>query len=189
MEDRLSHLHPSEINEAPENPREISSERFAALRYALEADPGMMEARPIIVDARNGEVVCGNMRLRAARELGWEKVPVYLKVFRDDAQRREWMLRDNQEYGTWVPDELAALVQTHEAAGADMSLLGFSQQEIDDLKSIGELSPDMPDSGDAGTDDVHDVYAIVIDCTDEDQQLELLEEFEGRGLKSRALMV
>jgi ParB-like chromosome segregation protein Spo0J len=185
----LSFLHPSEIREAEENPREITDDRFEALKHAMTADPKMMLARPIIVDAKQGDVVAGNMRLRAAKELGWASVPVYVKEFASQAQRREWMLRDNQEYGNWVPDELSKLVLQHEADGADLSLLGFSTQELADLKSLQDSNHDLPATGDAGVDNLVTVWGIVIDCEEEDQQQELLEEFAERGLKCRALMV
>lgn len=185
----ISHVHPSELREAPENPREITAERLAALKFSLEADPDMLEARPIIADVDTGEVVCGNMRLRAAKELGWTNIPVYLKSFSSAAERREWMLRDNQEYGNWVPDELAALVITHRDEGSDLRLLGFADQELKDLLSLSDPDPDLPLTGDAPDDEVPVVYGIVIDCEDEDQQVALLEEFNEKGLNARALMV
>lgn len=187
VEQTLSWVHPSELKEAVENPREIAPDRYAALKHSLQHDPEMMKARPIIVDARRGDVVCGNMRLRACTELGWEKVPVFLKEFESDAQRREWMLRDNQEYGNWVPDELAALVSMHEQEGGDVKLLGFADQELRDLMSLNE--PDLPDDGDAETEDVPTVWGIVIDLDTEEAQQELLEELSERGFKTRALMV
>jgi hypothetical protein len=185
----LSFLHPSEFREAEENPREIAPERFAALKHALDSDPSMMLARPIIVDAKRGDVVAGNMRLRAVSELGWDEVPVYIKEFDSPSQRREWMLRDNQEYGNWVPDELSKLVADHEAAGGDLTLLGFSDQELSDLRSLQVSNHDLPDTGDASSESMPTVWGIVIDCQDEDQQQELLEEFAERGLTCRALMV
>jgi len=181
-------MHPSEIREAEENPREIRPERFEALCYALDADPSMLAARPIIVDAKRGDVVCGNMRLRAARHLGWEQVPVFLHEFTSPAQRREWMVRDNQEYGDWVPDELSRLVSEHADSGADLQLLGFGEQELADLRRLTERGIDQPEP-DAGEDPMPEVWGIVIDCDNEDQQAELLEEFADRGLKTRALMV
>lgn len=184
---QLSFLHVEELQEAPENPRDIRPERFEALKYALQADPTMMLARPVIADVTDRAVVCGNMRLRAVKALGWTRVPTFLHKFEGAAQRREWMLRDNQEYGDYVPSELAALVKQHEAEGADMRLLGFQDQELADLARLGE--PDIPDAGDAAEDEVTAVWGIVIDCEDEAQQGELLEEFAERGLKTRALMV
>jgi hypothetical protein len=101
------------------------------------------------------------------------------------------MLRDNQEYGNWVPDELSRLVTMHESEGGDLRLLGFADQELADLRKIDEGGDgmDLPDAGDADTEDMTTVWGIVIDCTDEDQQQELLEELNERGVKCRALMV
>jgi len=180
-------MHPAELREAEDNPREIRPERFQALKYALNADPSMMEARPVILDARSGEVVCGNMRLRAVLDLGWDEVPVFVKEFDSDAQRREWMIRDNNGYGDWVPDELAQLVALHGSEGGDLKLMGFEDQQLEDLRQLAGTNGDTP--ADAEQDPLPSVWGIVIDCDSADQQAELLEEFAERGLSPRALMV
>lgn len=123
-------LAPETLREADDNPRAISDPRFEDLKKGLEHAPDMMQARPIIVDAERGDVVCGNMRLRAVKELGWPQVPVYFKTFRSEAERTEWMLRDNNEFGGWVPDEVASLVANYVAQGHDGALLGFGEDEI-----------------------------------------------------------
>lgn len=179
----LSDLHVGELHESPDNPREITVEDFEALCYSLAQDPSMLHARPIIATTE-GEVVCGNMRLRAARKLGMETVPTYIKVFDSEAQKREWMLRDNNQFGSWVPDELQALVRQHQAEGQDLRLLGFHQQELRDLLSTSDELP----SEDAPIDDIPIIYGVVIDCDGEEEQASLLEELNERGLKCRALM-
>lgn len=179
----LTELHVGELHESPDNPRSITDEGLRGLMHSLQKDPQMLRARPVIVDVDTGEVVCGNMRLRAARALGWDTVPVYIKKFESDAQRREWMLRDNNEYGQWIPNELQALVRQHEAEGADLQLLGFGQQELRDLLTIPDA--ELPD---APVQDVPVVFGVVIDCDSEDEQAGLLEELAERGLRCRALM-
>lgn len=134
----------SALHGSPDNPREISDERRESLKYSLEHDPDMMKARPIIATL-DGEVVCGNMRLLVCTEdMGWTTGPVYFKDL-TPARKIEWMLRDNQEYGDWVPDELSALV--HRAAtelGADMRLTGFHELEIEELLARACAEPDVP---------------------------------------------
>lgn len=181
----LTTLHVGELHESPDNPREITDEAFEGLKYALEKQPQMLDARPIIATTE-GEVVCGNMRLRAARSLNWEEVPVYVREFESDSEKREWMLRDNNEYGSWVPEELRAMVAQHEAEGADLQLLGFSDQERRDLLQLPD--DDALPGGDEPPEPIPVVFGVVIDCEGEDQQAELLEEFETRGLECRALM-
>lgn len=124
-----------------ENPRSITKERFEALKRALSADPSMMRARPIIalagVDfAKDGTVVGGNMRQRAARELVEEKDESFLAEFPGgkvpafvvqltDAQARQWALRDNNPYGEWEDQALAEFVHQLADQGGDLDLTGF----------------------------------------------------------------
>lgn len=174
MKQGLTYLEPELLREAEDNPRQIRDERFDLLLRALLADPSMLEARPLIADANdvNGSgqyaVVAGNMRLRAIREIlisGQETalsamvaehagVPVYVKAFASDAERREWLLRDNASYGEWVPEELARLLAMHEAEGADVALLGFTGLEAESLLALVAEPPPEPgghgDPDDAG---------------------------------------
>lgn len=131
------------LHESPENPRSVTDERFDALKYSLSKDEEMMPARPIIATV-DGEIVCGNIRHRALGELGRATAPVFIKRFETNAQKREWMLRDNQEYGEWVPAELAALIAAQREEGADLSLLGFDDAETDSLLRLHDSLGDEP---------------------------------------------
>lgn len=137
------------LYEAPDNPRRLSDEARERLRYSLKNAPRMLKLRPIIATPE-GEVVAGNMRLRVAKEEG---VGTWVGVENlTPAERREWMVRDNQGYGEWVPEELAALVAAHAADDGDMALLGFADEEVMDLLNManegdgtGEIA-DQPES-------------------------------------------
>jgi ParB-like nuclease domain len=113
------------------NPRRISDAAFASLVKSLEADPSMMQARPIIA-LPDGRVVAGNMRLRAAIELGWETVPtVYADL--DEHRALTWALRDNNPYGEWQELELAELLRELDSVELDLELTGFGREELDRL--------------------------------------------------------
>jgi hypothetical protein len=175
-----------ELHESEDNPREISDERFDALKYALAKDPDMMQARPIIATP-DGEVVCGNMRLRALRDLGWTEAPVFTKSL-SDAQKREWMLRDNQEYGDWVPDQLADLLARHRDEDGDMALLGFGERQMDGMLKMHD-SDGSPGNGRPGQgSETPEVWGLIVECETETQQAELAEELSDRGLEVRALI-
>jgi hypothetical protein len=127
----LSHMHPAELHGSPINPRTITDERFEALKYSLEHDPEMMDARPVIVTT-GAEVVAGNMRLRASVEMlaDPDEYPNFnafvkrrggLPTFIADlteTRKREWMLRDNQEYGDWEADALATVIREYDTSTA-----------------------------------------------------------------------
>jgi len=52
-------------------------------------------------------IVCGNMRYKAALELGLEEVPVCVVKLTKD-QEREWLIKDNVEFGRFDTDILSA---------------------------------------------------------------------------------
>lgn len=190
--------------EAEDNPRSITPERERALRHSIKKAPDMLDSRPLVIDVKQGDIVCGNQRRRQVFDIlandpedetaklrecleQWGGIPVYYKEFESPAERREWMLRDNQEYGDWVPDELASMVAQHEQDGADMSLLGFDGDQLKDLLTLAsgdDISEDPPDDDPIPPD----VWGVVIECDSEEQQAELLEEFAERGLNVRALI-
>ena len=63
----------AELKENPNNPRTINAAEFEILKESIRDFPKMMPYRPLIVDADN-VVLGGNMRLRAIRELGLDKI-------------------------------------------------------------------------------------------------------------------
>jgi DNA modification methylase len=132
----------SQLRLWPENPRSITTSRLAELKQALEADPEMLWARPLIA-LPNGTVICGNQRLIAARELGWKTIPV-ITVDLDRERARLWALRDNATYGVWDEPTLAELLAELAQDGVDLGLTGFETREIDRLLE-GLEAPTDPD--------------------------------------------
>ena len=134
-------LHP-----APDNPRKITPERLEQLKRSLEADREMLAVRPLIA-LPDGTVVCGNQRLRAAQALGWETIPAVF-VDLDERRAKEWMLRDNNEFGEWVPDDLASILAELRLDGADLDLLGFNERELQQLLDRATQTPGLTDPDD-----------------------------------------
>ena len=175
----LSALAPSGFN-----PRRISGGRLDALKRSMEADPRMLEARPVIALA-DGTVVCGNQRVRAAAELGWKEIPT-VTVELDPETARLWMLRDNNEYGEWDETALAELLSELERSGADLELAGFPESELEALlrsaRPEPETDPDLVVEAAAGEPisrpgEVYDLgkhRLMCGDATDPDQVAVLL---------------
>lgn len=113
------------------NPRRISEDRLANLKRSLEADPRLLELRPILATA-DGEVYAGNMRLRAAIALGWSDVPAVLEDV-DERTKRERMVRDNAQWGEWEDEELARILQQLAEDGSDTAILGLDDAEVTKL--------------------------------------------------------
>jgi len=135
-------LHP-----APWNPRLIRDPRFEQLCRSLADDPAFLWRRPILATV-TGEVMAGNMRLRAAQHLGWLEVPAILDDI-PERLARERALKDNNQWGEWQEDDLAALVYDLGQQGGDLSLLGFDDKELtrllDSVGALGEGDDAIPE--------------------------------------------
>jgi ParB-like chromosome segregation protein Spo0J len=166
------------LHESSENPRRIAPSRLEQLKRSLVADPSMLSARPVIA-LPDGTIVAGNMRYRAAVELGWDAIPTVV-VDLDRERARLWMLRDNQAYGEWEPTSLSTLLAELDAAGTDLDLTGFGANELQRL--LDDLQRDSTAQLGAMT------YSILIDCDSERAQSELAARLEGEGLTVKLLM-
>src|SRR5439155_23823774 len=129
-------------------------DRLDDLKQALRADPEMLTARPLLA-LPDGTVICGNQRLYAAQELGWQTIPV-ITVDLDPQRARLWALRDNNPYGHWNEPQLAELLAELSADGVELALSGFAGRDLDqilagisprgDLDQLPDLAPERPDS-------------------------------------------
>lgn len=87
----------------PKNPRFFRDFRYEAMKKSIEESPEMLELRELIVfpmpDGRY-VVVCGNLRLRACRELGYKELPCkVLDAGTDVRKLREYATKDNVSFG------------------------------------------------------------------------------------------
>lgn len=86
------------IKENPNNPKTIDWFKLEQLKKSLKEFPDMMEIRPIVVD-RDGVIVGGNMRWKAAKELSWSEV--WVSILEDSSRADEFLVKDNLSYGEW----------------------------------------------------------------------------------------
>lgn len=82
------------------NPRLIKDEAFKRLVESIKSFPKMLEIKPIVIDDL-GEILAGNQRYRACKELGMKEVPVLLASDLTEEQKQEFIVRDNTHYGEW----------------------------------------------------------------------------------------
>lgn len=102
---------------------------------------------PVLIDAR-GTIVAGHGRVMAARKLGMETAPCIRLGHLTPAQVRAYVIADNKLAlnAGWDEDTLASELKALEAAGFDVSLTGFSEEELSALLDIevmtGNMDPD-----------------------------------------------
>ena len=96
------YMNAAELTLLADNPRTISKTDFKRLVDSIKTN-GFWRHRPLAVVERDGKLVvlAGNQRLKAARKLKLERVPVvvYSDLTREEEQ--ELILRDNINNGDW----------------------------------------------------------------------------------------
>jgi hypothetical protein len=99
---------------------------------------------PVLVDGDNG-IIAGHGRVAAAQSLGLVNVPCLPIAYLTDAQKRAYIIADNQLAlnAGWDDDLLKAELQDLQAIDFDMSLLGFDADFLDVL--LEEESPPAED--------------------------------------------
>ncbi len=102
---------------------------------------------PILVDEAGG-IIAGHCRVMAARKLGIADVPVMVAAGWTEAQKRAYVLADNQLAITgsgWDRDLLKTELGDLNLGGFDLGLTGFSDLELGALladKTAGLTDPD-----------------------------------------------
>lgn len=113
------------IRTAKYNPRRISDHQMESLKQSIQRF-GFVD--PVIVNDRTGVLVGGHQRIKAAKELGLEAVPV-VGVNLDEAEEKALNVALNKISGEWDLDLLRGVLEDVQAAGLDLSLTGFTENE------------------------------------------------------------
>ena len=123
---------------------------------------------PVLIDEGNG-IVAGHGRIMAANKLGLEEVPCIQLKGLTEAQKKAYVIADNQLplNAGWDLDMLRLEVETLEELDFDLNVLGFDQDVLDKLLDIDAELPELPD-GDRDpfqqkTFTLHDEQANTID--------------------------
>jgi len=90
----------SELTVNPNNPRIIKDEKFEKLVQSIKEFPDMLKYRPIVVD-ENNVILGGNMRFKACKAAKLKQVHVMKASELTEAQKREFIIKDNVSGGEW----------------------------------------------------------------------------------------
>jgi len=139
------------LRESEYNPRTIDEDQLKALKISLTENKDFLKARPPIINAamgREGVIIAGNQRVRAAIELGWETVPVMFVKAETIAKEMALNLLDNKNSGNWDNDKLQNVVMELHSFGYDMTTIGHTATEITNIMSGQFQMGDPKDSDD-----------------------------------------
>ena len=117
-------------------------------------------------------IVDGHLRLKAAKKLGLEEVPVLLCDDMTDIQVRAFRLSVNKvsEFADWDSEMLRVELDELVKDGFDIELTGFSLDEVQALSFDDEAETEMPELADGDkepyqqkTFTLHDEQAAIVD--------------------------
>lgn len=134
----------SELRAYPGNARVHPAEQVEQIAASIRR---FGFTNPVLVDER-GELIAGHGRLEAAERVGLDRVPAIVLDGLSDEQRRAYVLADNKiaENAGWDEAMLAGELRWLQEAEFDLSLTGFSDEEIAEL-----LGPEVDDWDGDGT--------------------------------------
>ena len=110
------------------NPRTHSEAQIAQIAASI-AEFGFNN--PILVDTKAG-IIAGHGRLLAARKLGLKEVPVIVLDHLTEAQKRAYIIADNQLAlnAGWDDELLGIELASLQQEDFDLSLIGFEDEEL-----------------------------------------------------------
>lgn len=201
-----------ELKINPNNPREITEEKFEQLINSLLVFPRMLELRPVVYGS-DGVIIGGNMRFRALCAIA--------DMTTDEIRDR---IRNHPKGAQFNPEELSSVLELWDRFRENLDVPAkdasdLTDQEIrefiiKDNESYGKWDWDtLADEWDSDelasfdldvweepddqekekkedpdlSDKVNSAFEVVVSCENERDQERLFNEFKERGLKCRVL--
>jgi hypothetical protein len=147
------------------NPRTHSEEQVAQIAASI-AEFGFVN--PVLVGA-DGVIIAGHARVMAARKLGLAETPVIVLDHLSGPQRRALVIADNRLAlnAGWDEEMLRVELAALEDDGFNLDLVGFSDEELEDLlresetETTGNTDDDaVPETGEVAVTVPGDVWVL-----------------------------
>lgn len=136
---------------------------------------------PIIVDGR-GVIIAGHTRLKAAKQLGLDEVPVIVADDLSEEQVKAYRLADNKtgEIATWN-DDLLQLEMSELIGDFDMSEFGFDMDDFDlfDTPEEDDFVVEVPEVPKAKSGDVYQLGRHRLMCGDSTKKQDVQKLMKG----------
>jgi hypothetical protein len=146
MENKIQTMKIDQIKLNDQNPRFIRDHKFKKLVKSIKEFGKMMEIRPIVVD-ENMIILGGNMRFRACKAAGLKEIPVMVVSGLTDAEKNEFIVKDNVGFGEWDFDMLSNHFDHSELLEWGVDVPKFDESENEEIEEIDGESSKMPELG------------------------------------------
>ena len=166
----------NQVKANPNNPRIIKDDKFKKLVQSIKEFPEMLELRPIVVN-EDMVVLGGNMRLKACKEAGLDKVPVIKASNLTEEQQKEFIIKDNVGFGEWDWNDLANNWETEKLQEWGLDIPGFENEVVLEAEEDDFAAPDGGIETDIVLGDLFEIgehRLLCGDSTDSDQVAKLM---------------
>jgi len=172
---------PTTLKAHPKNSRRHTARQIDMLGASLEK---FGFAKPVLID-EDDTIIAGHGAVQAAIKIGMAQVPVIVAVNWSDEDKRAYLIADNRlhDLSAWDKNLLALEIGSLQKLGVDLKPIGFDKtSSMQALRRATTQSDAEMVLGEGFT------YSVVVACTSEQHQRDVLERFEREGLKCRALI-
>lgn len=140
---QIEYIHIDKVIPYANNPRQNDGEAVDKVASSIK-EYGFKQ--PLIIDKDN-VVICGHTRLKGAKKLGLEKVPVIKANDLTPAQIKAYRIADNKvaEYSSWDNELLSIEFEELQDLDFDLDLTGFEDFEIESLFKEEETAETVED--------------------------------------------
>lgn len=147
---------------------------------------------PILVDESNG-IIAGHGRLMAAQKLGLDEVPTITLVGLTDAQRKAYVIADNQLAlnSGWNDELLKVELENLLEMDFDINILGFNgMPDFDDEADYSLLDDDDADALlDEMQSGVKKAIQIEFELEHYDEAAELIKKYRAQGAYIGSILI
>lgn len=174
----------SEIQPHPRNARQAD---IGAIHQSIDYN-GFYGA--LVVQKSTKRILAGNHRYITASQKGAATIPV-IWVDVDDAAALRILTVDNRsnDLADYDRNALAELLESIKIDDKEIGLLGTGWDEEAYQALLNDLSGINPaEDQQAGQDTISDKFEVLVTCSNESQQAEVLELMQEKGYDCRALI-
>jgi ParB-like chromosome segregation protein Spo0J len=133
----------AELQGYKQNARQHGEDQIAALMKSIKS---FGFTAPVMI-SDEGTIIAGHGRVEAARRLHYSTVPCIRLSNLTEAQQKAYVIADNQlaSMATWDWDMLAAEIDNLKDQDFDISTLGFTKEQLDEMLGSPDEIPEIAD--------------------------------------------
>ncbi len=176
MKHKLEYLPVTKLTAYETNSRTHSDEQINQIAASIN-EFGF--TNPVLIDQDNS-IIAGHGRVQAAKQLNMDEVPCLRLSHLTEAQRKAYVIADNKLAlnAGWDDDLLKQEISALENLDFDITLLGFDSVEL--AKMFDEI-----EEQEIKEEKYNEVFNIIIDCKDEEEQERVFNRLDAEGYKCR----